>query len=346
MTSRQLRSTFLKCVVWVISAAVCVIALSMCFSDDFRANSSSAATPLPTVNAEITTGVNASLHGKQIFAPDDAWNTDISKEPCDPTSDAIIAGIGLDRGLHPDFGASYGGGPFGIAYIVVTGQQPRVPIAFDYADQSDPGPYPVPPDAPIEGGAKSDGDRHVIVIDRDNWMLYELYGSIPEIDSGRWRASSGAVFDLGRISVQRRPGWTSADAAGLPIFSGLIRYDEVVEQGKITHALRFTARHTRRAFVLPATHFASKGMSEDLPPMGMRMRLKADYDISGFPPSARVILQALKTYGMILADNGGNWFISGTADARWNDAELNTLKSVKGSAFEVVRMGQIVTRVE
>ena len=217
-----------------------------------------------------------------------------------------------------------------------------VPVKFDYADESDPGPYPIPPDAPIEGGPKADGDRHVLVIDRDHWKLYELWNAHP-IDGGRsWQAGSGAVFDL--ASNKLRPaGWTSADAAGLPVFPGLVRYDEVVERKAITHALRFTCVHSRRACLPPATHFASKSDDPDLPPMGMRVRLRADFDISGFPPEAQVILTALKKYGLILADNGSDWYLSGAPDPRWNDDALNTLKRVKGSDFEVMKMDGLVT---
>jgi hypothetical protein len=259
----------------------------------------------------------------------------------DPSSDALIAGIGLTKGLHPDFGADYNGGPFGIPYIVVDSTTPDVHVRFDYADESDSGPYPVPRDAPIEGGAASGGDRHVLVVDRDHWTLSELFAAYPVGHTSDWTAGSGAVFDLGSNAL-RPAGWTSADAAGLPIFPGLVRYDEVVEQGVIRHALRFTVNSTRRAYVFPARHWASVDMSPALPPMGMRVRLKGNFDISGFPPSARVILQALKTYGMMVADNGGDWFISGAPDARWNDEELNTLKQVQGSSFEVVWMGVIV----
>jgi hypothetical protein len=261
----------------------------------------------------------------------------------DASSDALIAGIGLTRGLHPDFGANYNGGPFGIPYIVVGGTTPGVGVTFDYADESDPGPYPIPADAPIEGGAAAGGDRHVLVIDRDHWKLYELFAAYPVAGSANWTAGSGAIFDLGSDAL-RPSGWTSADAAGLPIFPGLVRYDEVVEQGAILHALRFTVSHTRHGYVYPARHYASSDTSPLVPPMGMRVRLKASYDISGYPASARVILQALKTYGMIVADNGSDWFISGAPDARWNDAELNTLKQVQGSNFEVVRMGTVVTQ--
>ena len=288
-------------------------------------------------------GVNADLHGRRPFPDDNPWNTPVDGMPVDPNSDALIASIGLIGGLHPDFGANYNGGPFGIPYVVVNGGTPGVQVTFDYADESDPGPYPIPPDAPIEGGTASGGDRHVLVVDRDHWKLYELYAAYPVPFTHNWTAGSGAIFDLGSNAL-RPGGWTSADAAGLPIFPGLARYDEVVGQGVIRHALRFTVQRTRRAYVYPARHFASSDTSPSLPPMGMRVRLKASFEISGFPPSARVILQALKTYGMLVADNGGDWFISGAPDVRWNDAELNTLKQVAGSNFEVVAMGTLVTR--
>jgi len=266
----------------------------------------------------------------------------VDRAPVDPNSDALIASIGLTKGLHPDFGANYLGGPFGIPYVVVAGSTPSVTVTFSYAAESDPGPYPIPPDAPIEGGSASSGDRHVLVIDRDDWKLYELFSAFPVPSSSGWTAGSGAIFDLSSDAL-RPAGWTSADAAGLPIFPGLVRYDEVVERGEIRHALRFTVVHSRRAYVNPARHWASSDTSASRPPMGMRVRLKQSYDTSGFPPSARVILRALQTYGMIVADNGGDWFISGAPDARWNDGELNTLKTVPGSAFEVVAMGTIVT---
>lgn len=287
-------------------------------------------------------GANASLSGRRPFPDDNPWNTAVDRAPVDPNSDALIASIGLTKGLHPDFGANYLGGPFGIPYVVVAGSTPSVTVTFSYAAESDPGPYPIPPDAPIEGGSASSGDRHVLVIDRDDWKLYELFSAFPVPSSSGWTAGSGAIFDLSSDAL-RPAGWTSADAAGLPIFPGLVRYDEVVERGEIRHALRFTVVHSRRAYVYPARHWASSDTSASRPPMGMRVRLKQSYDTSGFPPSARVILRALQTYGMIVADNGGDWFISGAPDARWNDGELNTLKTVPGSAFEVVAMGTIVT---
>jgi hypothetical protein len=285
-------------------------------------------------------GLNASLGGRRPFPGDNAWNTPVDQAPVDSNSAALIASMGSTRPLHPDFGADYNGGPFGIPYIVEDSTVAPVAISFRYAGESDPGPYPVPVNAPVEGGSNSTGDRHVLVIDRDRWRLYEMYSAYRQ-GSG-WRAGSGAVFDLAS-NATRPAGWTSADAAGLPIFPGLVRYDEVVEQGQILHALRFTARFTREAYVAPARHYASSDTSSGLPPMGMRVRLKASFDDSGYPASARVVLQALKTYGMILADNGSDWYISGAADARWDDAELNTLKQVHGSDFEVVQMGPVTT---
>jgi hypothetical protein len=285
-------------------------------------------------------GPGASLSGRRPFPDDNPWNLRVDAAPVDPNSATLIASMGLTRSLHPDFGADYNGGPFGIPYVVVDSTTPPVPVSFDYSDESDPGPYPVPPGAPIEGGASSTGDRHVLVIDRDRWRLYELYSSYPQ---GRgWHAGSGAIFDLGSNAL-RPSGWTSADAAGLPIFPGLVRYDEVAEQGVIRHALRFTAQRTRHAYLSPARHFASSDTSSARPPMGMRVRLKASFDISSYPPSAQVVLTALKTYGMILADNGSDWYISGAPDARWDDSALNTLKRVQGSDFEVVQMGPLTT---
>jgi hypothetical protein len=289
-------------------------------------------------------GAGASLRGKQVFPADNPWNEDISGMPVDPNSANLIASMGVNTGLHPDFGTVWAGAPNGIPYVVVSGSQAKVPINFTaYGNESDPGPYPVPPDAPIEGGVNGTGDRHVIVIDRDNWKLYEMFYSFRVSGGASWNAASGAAFDLNSNAV-RPAGWTSADAAGLPIFPGLVRYDEVFEQREIKHALRFTAQSTRRAYVYPARHFASNNTSPNLPPMGMRVRLKASFDISRFSPAMQVILRALKKYGMILADNGSNWYVSGSPDTRWNDDELSTLKGVKGSDFEVVRMGTIVDR--
>jgi hypothetical protein len=286
-------------------------------------------------------GINASLHGRRPFPADNPWNTDISAAPTDPNSSNLLASIGLATGLHPDFGTVWNGAPNGIPYVLVGGSQARVPLTFDYADESDPGPYPIPPDAPIEGGAASTGDRHVLVVDTDAWRLYETWNSQPQNGGATWHAGSGAVFDLSSDAL-RPAGWTSADAAGLPIFPGLARYDEAVEQGVIAHALRFTVQHTRQAYVPPARHWASSSTSPDLPPMGMRVRLKASVDLSGFPPAVQVILTALKKYGMFVADNGSNWYLSGAPDSRWSDADLATLARIKGSDFEVVAMTGLV----
>lgn len=288
-------------------------------------------------------GSGASFHGKQLFPSDNAWNLDISALPVDPNSANLIASIGLNTGLHPDFGTVYNGAPNGIPYIVVAGTQPLVPINWTaYGNESDPGPYPVPATAPIEGGPNSTGDRHVLVIDRDNWKLYELGRGFPINNGARWNANCGAIFDLNSNAL-RPAGWTSADAAGLPIFPGLVRYDEVFEQGLIAHAIRFTVQNSRHAYLAPARHYASDSTNPNLPPMGMRVRLKPSFDISAFSPRMQVILRAFQKYGMIVADNGSNWYFSGAPDPRWDDDELSTLKAVKGSNFEVVQMGTIVT---
>jgi hypothetical protein len=277
------------------------------------------------------------LAGLRFFPADNPWNQDISASPVDPNSAALIAAIGFDRGLHPDFGTVYDGAPNGIPCTVVDSSQPRVPVSFEYADESDPGPYPLPPDAPIEGGPQSTGDRHVLVVDRDAGLLYELFAAYPDASGASWRAGSGAIFDLNSNDL-RPDGWTSADAAGLPILPGLVRYDEVVEQGAILHALRFTTRRTRHAYVSPARHFASRITDANIPPMGMHVRLRAGFDISPFPASVQVILTALKTYGMFVADNGSDWFVSGAPDPRWSDDELSTIRGVTGRNFEVVHM--------
>jgi hypothetical protein len=289
-------------------------------------------------------GPNASLGGRRPFPADNPWNRDVSGDPVDPASQTLLASCGgLDRGLHPDFGTVWNGAPNGIPYVVVAGTQGKVPVTFDYADESDPGPYPVPPNAPIEGGPGGDGDRHVLVIDRDAWKLYELYDAHPVNGGASWTAGSGAVFDLNSNAL-RPAGWTSADAAGLPIFPGLVRYDETVERKVIDHALRFTCPTTRRAYVAPARHFASSRTDPTLPPMGMRVRLRAGFDVNGYPPNVQVILKAMKTYGMLLADNGSAWYVSGAPDSRWSDDELAALSGVKARDFEVVKMGTVVTQ--
>ena len=275
------------------------------------------------------------LSGCAIFPADNVWNTPIDNLPPDLNSSSYIVSIGSGTRVHPDFGSGlWDGGPIGIPFNIVPGDQPRVRIVFDYWDESDPGPYPIPPDAAIEGGNESAGDRHVLVLDHDNCVLYETWSTYPQPD-GSWEAGSGAVFDL-RSNVLRPSGWTSSDAAGLPILPGLVRYEEVAA-GEINHALRFTAPRTRKVFIWPARHYASSLTSMSYPPMGQRFRLRADFDVSDFSPEVQVILRALKKYGMILADNGSAWYISGAPDPRWNnDVLVGELGRVLGSDFEAV----------
>ena len=243
--------------------------------------------------------------------------------------------IGTDEGLHPDFGSGrYEGRPIGIPYTTVSRRQKRVRVSFEYRGESDRGPYPIPRNAPIEGGRSADGDRHVIVVDRDRCRLYELFAAYPRRGGRSWRAGSGAIWSL-RSNRLRPEGWTSADAAGLPILPGLARYEEV-RRGRIDHALRFTVARTRRAYVFPARHFASSLTEPDLPAMGQRLRLRASFDISRYPPQARVVLRALKEYGMLVADNGSDWFISGAPARGWDNDDLRSLGGVKGGDFEVV----------
>jgi hypothetical protein len=291
------------------------------------------------VATTISLGPNADLGGRRLLPDDSPWHRDISKDPVDPNSSRILARIGMDAPLRNDFGTEWEGAPMGMPYVVVSKDQRKVPVTFTYADESDPGPYPIPPDAPIEGGPKGTGDRHIIVLDRDTGTLWELSNAIP--NGAGWKADSGAIWDLKKNQV-RPARWTSADAAGLPVLPGLVRYDEVVGKKMLEHAVRFTLAKTRRAYVPPASHWASSLYDDDLPPMGMRVRLKADYDLSGFSSEARVILQALKKYGMILADNGSNNHITGAPDPRWNMDALRQLTRVKTKDLEVVEMKDIV----
>ncbi len=297
----------------------------------------------PSACSGMSLGQGGSLNGFLPFPADNAWNTDISGAQVDPNSAAIINFIGPGITMHPDFGAGqYQGSTIGIPYVVVGSGQPLVPIDFTaYGDESDPGPMPVPSDAPIEGYPNpGSGDRHVLVLDNSNCWLYELYSSYPNSD-GSWNADSAAVWDL--LNYNDRPyTWTSADAAGLSIFAGLVRYDEVVA-GEIKHAIRVTFSQSRAAFVLPATHWASNSSNANAPPMGMRLRLKANFDISGFSAANQVILKALKKYGMINADNGSSMYISGAPDDRWNNDDLHLLNGVATSDFEVVKMDTIYT---
>ena len=291
----------------------------------------------------ISLGIGAALNGFVPFPSDNLWNENIASAPVDPNSNAIISFIGGNVTLHPDFGAGlYGGQSIGIPYIVVSGQAP-VKIAYKaYGSESDPGPMPVPANAPIEGYPKpGSGDRHVLVLDRDNCWLYELYNS-HLLKNGNWNADSGAIWNL--LADEMRPyTWASADAAGLPIFSGLARYDEVAT-GAIHHALRFTLQYSQSAFTPPASHWAANSTSPYAAPMGMRLRLKSSYDISGFPPQSKVILQALQQYGMIMADNGSSMYISGAPDERWSNDDLGALKSVPASAFEVLLIDPLYTQ--
>ena len=243
--------------------------------------------------------------------------------------------LGAAATFHMDFGSGlFNGAPIGIPYVVVPSTQATVPVVFDEPDESDPGPYPIPADAPIEGGPDSDGDRHVIALQAGTCRLYELFYAFPQNQGASWTAFSGAMFDLDS-NVLRPLTWTSADAAGLPILPGLARYDEVAA-GRIEHALRFTTNLTQRAFVWPARHFASSNTNPNLPPMGQRFRLKASVNIEGFSPQARVIARAMKEYGIILADNGSPWFVSGVPDSRWNNTQLRELRSLRGDMFEAV----------
>lgn len=273
--------------------------------------------------------------GCPVFPADNAWNRRVDRLPVAPGSARLIRSIGLDARFHADFGSgTWDGGPIGIPYTVVDGSQRRVRVTFDYAAESDRGSYPIPPAAPIEGGRDADGDRHVLVVDQTACKLYELFDAHP-LDGGRsWHAGSGATFDL-RSNRLRPQGWTSADAAGLPILPGLARYDEVA-QGVIRHALRFTAPRTRTSFVWPARHQAGISASPSLPPMGLRVRLKRGVSLKGLPRQARIIATAMKRYGLMLADNGSPWYVSGAPDPRWDNDQLHALDRLSGRDFEVV----------
>jgi hypothetical protein len=291
----------------------------------------------------MSLGIGASLNGFVPFPSDNLWNTNISQAPVDPNSANIINFIGTTVPLHPDFGAGlYAGQTIGIPYIIVPDSTALVNIYFTaYGNQSDPGPMPVPPNAPIEGRPHPDhGDRHVLVLDQGNCWLYELYNSHKQTD-GSWNAGSAAVWDL--LSDEQRPyTWTSADAAGLPVFPGLVRYDEVAA-GQIPHAIRFTLQNSLEAFTPPASHWASNSTNQYAAPMGMRMRLKASFDISHFSLANQVILTALKQYGMIMADNGSSMYIIGAPDNRWSNNDLGNLKTLTTSDFEVVLIDPLYT---
>jgi hypothetical protein len=267
-----------------------------------------------------------------VFPANNIWNVRVDQLPVAVNSSTYVNTIGSAAPLHPDFGTVYNGAPSGIGFVAVPGTQTKYPVTFTYASESDPGPYAVPLDAPIEGGSLSTGDRHVIAVDTGNCILYEMWSAYPQAAS--WQAGSGAIFNL-NSNVLRPAGWTSSDAAGLPIFPGLVRYDEVLA-GAINHALRFTVPQTQNTYVWPARHYASSLTGSQYTPMGVRFRLRSTYDISSFSAANQVILKALKTYGMIVADNGSPWYLSGAPDPRWNDSDLHNLTQLTGADFEVV----------
>ena len=272
-----------------------------------------------------------------MFPANNPWNEQVNSLKVRSDSSTLVRNISTtgEVNLHADFG---GAGAYGIPFKVVPTSQPKVPINYTaYGDESDPGPFPIPSNAPVEGGSASTGDRHVLVLQQGTCHLYELGRAFWE--GNHWNADVGVNWNL-ESNALRPLGWTSADAAGLPILPGLVRYDEVAA-GHIDHAVRFTAPNTQRGYILPATHFASSTTNPALPPMGLRLRLKASFSLTPYHGQALVILRALKTYGMIVADNGSSWYITGAVDKRWNDDDLNQLKSVPGAAFEAVDTGPI-----
>jgi hypothetical protein len=270
--------------------------------------------------------------GCPLFPGDNVWHADVSRLPVHPRSGAYLAAVGAGAGIHADFGSgSWEGGPIGIPYTVVGAGQPRVPVRFGYAGESDPGPYPIPPDAPVEGGPGAAGDRHLLVVQAGSCRLYELFDAHRE--GGGWRAGSGAVWDL-RSNRLRPAGWTSADAAGLPVLAGLVRYEEVA-RGRVDHAIRVTVDRSQASYLWPARHHAGEA-GASLPPMGLRLRLRSGVDIGGFPYQARVILQAMRTHGLVVADNGSSGFIGGVPDERWDNDALHQLRRVTLADFEAV----------
>lgn len=280
--------------------------------------------------------------GVAVFPDNNIWNRSIEKLPVHPKSKNYIDSIGKAKPLHPDFGSgTYEGQPLGIPINIVGPTTKRLPVEFEYAEESDRVPYPIPDHPKVEGGLDSDGDKHLISLDTANGKLYELF-NVSKSAKGKWSAGGGAVFDL-RTNTLRPDGWTSADAAGLPIMPGLVRYSEVAA-GSINHALRFTAPKTQRAYVWPAMHFASSDTNPNLPPMGIRLRLRASFDESSYPRDCQVILRCLKKYGMFLADNGSSWYISGEPDERWNNDTLHQLSQLTGADFEVIDESSLMVR--
>ncbi len=296
-----------------------------------------AATALVAALSGSTASKAPTLAGCPVFPASNPWNTPVDKLPVAADSATLIASIGVDSGVHADFGSGlYDGSRIGIPFVVVHGRTtPKSHVSFEYADESDQGPYPIPKNPPVEGapGHANEGDRHVLILDRDACKLYELSGM--QRTGSAWTGWSGAIWNL-RSNAVRPATWTSADAAGLPILPGLARWEGDASTGRIDHALRFTASRTRRAFIYPARHYASSSTDSSLPPMGLRVRLKASVSISGLPPQARIVAQALKTYGMILADNGSNWYVSGSPSPHWSNDQLHALGGLTGSDFEVV----------
>ncbi|MFN0101673.1 MAG: hypothetical protein ACKV2U_06225 [Bryobacteraceae bacterium] len=282
------------------------------------------------------------IGGCPVFPVDNIWNTPVDQLAIHPSSSTWIATIGATGGVHADFGAGiWDGGPIGIPFVPVPATQPKYPATFLYQSESDTGPYAVPLNAPIEGGSGSTGDRHAISVETGNCILYEIYRAFPQ--SSSWKGDSGAIFSL--LSNALRPAtWTSADAAGLPIFAGLVRYDEIAA-GEIRHAIRFTVPQTQKAYVWPARHYASSLTGAQYPPMGARFRLRAGFDVSSYSLTNRIILNAMKKYGMMLADNGSKWYISGAPDSRWNDSDLHNLGNVKGSDFEAVDVAPLIVDI-
>ncbi|MET8311703.1 hypothetical protein [Micromonospora sp. NPDC005173] len=310
------------------------------------AGTAAAPSAVPAPSPSARTGIGArprpGVAACSVFPADNVWHADVSRRPVHSRSAAIIGTIGPASAVHADFGAgTWQGASIGIPITVVAGGQRRVQVTFEYSGESDPGPYPIPPDAAVEGGPRGDGDRHVIVWDRDACRAYELFDAHP-VGAG-WRAGSGAVFDL-RSNRMRPAGWTSADAAGLSILAGLVRYDEVAA-GQIDHAIRVTVPRTRTGWTWPASHSASGNTESSLPQLGQRLRLKRSVDVARLPRQARIVAEAMQRYGVIVADHGSAWFISGAPDRRWDNDALHTLGGLRGNDFEVVDVaGMMVSR--
>ncbi len=313
-----------------VSSAVAVAALGLC-------------APLASARTDAARhgrhAVRSSLQGCPVFPADNPLNEEVANLPASPQSQAYVESIGLIAHLHPDFGVNPA---YGIPYEIVGPEQPEVPIRFTaYKSESDPGPYPIPANAAIEGGGRNGkGDKHVLVVQEGSCTDYELYKATRNKKTGGWNAFSGAVFNL-RSNALRPEGWTSADAAGLPIYPLLARYEDVAS-GAIDHALRVTVPESQAGYIHPATHFASSSTNPALPPMGLRLRLKAGYPLEGFSGQALIIMHALQRYGVIVADNGSPWFITGAPSPDWNEESLAELKQVPGSAFEAVETGPII----